>query len=150
MCVLSVMSISEFQSVRCSWTFWNEGIVLYLYYPVWNLLVRWECGALELWQVWLEVDPELDENSGSQSVVSCLHLFLASPGTLLEMHAPGDPGRPAESGTLGMGLCVNNPFWGFSCVLKRTSERMELRVKKPGFWVLDLSLYTSYRSKWII
>ena len=62
------------------------------------------------------------KSSGSQSVVSFsehLHLFLASPGTLLEMHVPGAPGRPAESGTLGMGLCVNNPFWGFSCVLKK-------------------------------
>ena len=76
--------------------------------------------------------------------------FLSITWDLVRNACSWRPWETAESGTLGMGLCVNNPFWGFSCVLKRTSERIELRVKKPGFWVLDLSLYTSYRSKWII
>lgn len=46
MCALSVMSISKFQSVSAGEL--CEVRDLYLHYPGWNLLVWWECGALEL------------------------------------------------------------------------------------------------------
>lgn len=125
-CSVSALSSMESASQVRMWSLWTVAGVTGS-----RTRTRWRAVALKVWFPYL-------------------HLFLASPGTLLEMHVPGAPGRPAESGTLGMGLCINNPFWGFSCVLKTTSERMELRIKKPGFWVLGLSLYTSCGSKWII